>query len=68
MNRIAPNRTPGGDPPCPTIEFPDDLIAAQQAYWEAGARVQEVTDALPSSVAVLAGEAEVTEEQRAAEA
>ncbi|GAA3081759.1 hypothetical protein [Streptosporangium carneum] len=46
-------------------EFSGTLIAAQRAFWAADARVQEVTDALPSSVAVPAGEAEVTEEQRA---
>jgi hypothetical protein len=46
-------------------EFPPDLLDAQRAYWAADARVQEVTDALPSSVVVVAGEAEVTEEQRA---
>ncbi|GAA3086237.1 hypothetical protein [Streptosporangium carneum] len=45
-------------------EFPETLIAAQRAYWAADAHAQEVTDALPSSIAVLAGEAEVSEEQR----
>jgi hypothetical protein len=46
-------------------EFPPDLLDAQRTYWTADARVQEVTDALPSSVAVVAGEAGVTEEQQA---
>ncbi|GAA4221588.1 hypothetical protein FHR32_005147 [Streptosporangium album] len=45
-------------------EFPPDLLDAQRAYVAAHARVQEVTDALPSSMATLAGEAEVSEEQR----
>ncbi|MFE3448935.1 hypothetical protein ACFXJ8_08340 [Nonomuraea sp. NPDC059194] len=48
------------------FDLPDDLIAAQRAYDEADARVEEVTATLPSSVAVLAGEAEFTDEQRAA--
>ena len=43
-------------------EFPDDLLAAQRAYWEADARVQEVTDALPSSQEILEGA--MTDEQR----
>ncbi|MET9340394.1 hypothetical protein [Nonomuraea sp. NPDC003804] len=43
----------------------EDLIAAWRAYNEADARVQEVTAALPSSVAVLDGKAEFTDEQRA---
>ncbi|MEV4096987.1 hypothetical protein [Streptosporangium saharense] len=46
-------------------DFPDDLIAAQRAFWEADARVREVTDRLPSSIAIAAGEAEVSDEQRA---
>jgi len=44
-------------------EFPDDLIAAQRAYYAADARVQEVTDALPSAQEVLEGV--MTDEQRA---
>ncbi|MER5622516.1 hypothetical protein ABT061_15875 [Streptosporangium sp. NPDC002544] len=36
-------------------EIPDDLIAAQRAYDAADARVQEVTDALPSSQEVGGG-------------
>lgn len=48
------------------FDLPDDLIAAQRAYDEADARVDEVTAALPSSIAVVAGEAEFTDEQRAA--
>ncbi|MEV8639434.1 hypothetical protein AB0395_48075 [Streptosporangium sp. NPDC051023] len=44
-------------------EFPDDLIAAQRAYYAADARVQEVTDALPSSQEILEGF--MTDEQRA---
>ncbi|MER7126729.1 hypothetical protein [Micrococcus luteus] len=46
-------------------EFPPDLIEAQRAYYAADARVQEVTDALPSSVAIVAGEAEISDGQRA---
>ncbi|GAA3077735.1 hypothetical protein [Streptosporangium carneum] len=46
-------------------EFPSDLIEAQQAYWAADARVQEVTDALPSSLAIVSGEAVMSDEQRA---
>lgn len=42
--------------------FPDDLLAAQRAYWEADARVREVVDALPSSQEVLEGA--MTDEQR----
>ncbi|MGC5012500.1 hypothetical protein ACLQ2R_17185 [Streptosporangium sp. DT93] len=42
-------------------EFPDDLLDAQRAYWAADARVQEVTDALPSPQEVLEGAQ--TEEQ-----
>ncbi|MEV8639435.1 hypothetical protein AB0395_48080 [Streptosporangium sp. NPDC051023] len=44
-------------------EFPDDLLAAQRAYYTADARVQEVTDALPSSQEILEGF--MTDEQRA---
>ncbi|MFI6883349.1 hypothetical protein [Streptosporangium canum] len=44
-------------------EFPDDLIAAQLAYWEADRRVQEVTDALPSPQEVLEGA--MSDEQQA---
>ncbi|MGW4425794.1 hypothetical protein [Streptosporangium sp. NPDC004631] len=43
-------------------EFPPDLLAAQRAYWEADARVQEVTAALPSSQEILEGA--MTDEQR----
>lgn len=43
-------------------EFPPDLLAAQRAYWEADARVQEVIDALPSSQEILEGA--MTDEQR----
>ena len=46
-------------------EFPDDLLAAQRAYYKADEHVQEATDEMPSSVDVLAGQAEVTEKQRA---
>ncbi|MEU0521562.1 hypothetical protein [Streptosporangium sp. NPDC006007] len=42
--------------------FPDDLLVAQRAYWEADARVREVVDALPSSQEVLEGA--MTDEQR----
>jgi hypothetical protein len=42
-------------------EFPEDLLAAQRAYWAADARVNEVTDALPSPQEVLEGAQ--TEEQ-----
>lgn len=48
-----------------TYDFPPDLIAAQRAFWEADARVREVTNKLPSSIAIAAGEAEVSDEQRA---
>lgn len=48
-------------------EFPPELLEAQRAYYAADAVVQELVAALPSSVDVLAGEAEVPgEEQRAA--
>ncbi|MEV7907774.1 hypothetical protein [Streptomyces anulatus] len=43
-------------------EFPDDLLAAQRAYYAADARVQEVTDALPSPQEILEGA--MTDEQR----
>ena len=43
-------------------EFPDDLLEAQRAYWEADARAQEVVDALPSSQEILEGA--MTDEQR----
>ncbi|MEV0830924.1 MULTISPECIES: hypothetical protein [Streptosporangiaceae] len=45
-------------------EFPDDLLAAQRAYYKADEHVQEATDEMPSSVDVLAGEAQVSQEQR----
>jgi|GEM_PF-2849627 len=45
-------------------EIPADLLDLQRAFYEADARVQEVADAMPSPVAVLAGEAEVSEGQR----
>ncbi|WP_436759312.1 hypothetical protein [Streptosporangium sp. V21-05] len=45
-------------------EIPEDLIEAQRAFYEADERVQAATDAMPSSVAVLAREAAVSEEQR----
>lgn len=43
-------------------EFPPDLLEAQRAYYAADARVQEVTDALPSSQEILEGA--MTDEQR----
>ncbi|MEU7899220.1 hypothetical protein AB0B45_40990 [Nonomuraea sp. NPDC049152] len=43
------------------FDLPDDLIAAQRAYDEADARVEEVTAELPSSVAAVSGEAEFTD-------
>ncbi len=46
-------------------EFPDDLVAAQRDFYAADARVQEVTDALPSSLDIVAGTASITEDQRA---
>lgn len=46
------------------FDLPDDLLAAQRAYDEADARVQQIADALPSSVAVVALEAEISDEQR----
>ncbi|MEV8634944.1 hypothetical protein AB0395_25145 [Streptosporangium sp. NPDC051023] len=46
-------------------EFPADLLELQRAYWAADARVLEVTEALPPSPAIVAGEAEISEEQRA---
>jgi hypothetical protein len=39
------------------LDLPTDVIEAQRAYDAADARVQELSAALPSSVAVLAGEA-----------
>lgn len=47
-------------------EFPDELLKAQRAYYEADAKVQKLADALPSSVEVLAGTAFEDEEQRIA--
>jgi hypothetical protein len=47
-------------------EPPEGLIAAQRAYYEADAAVQEVTASLPSGIAIAAGEAAITPEQRAA--
>jgi hypothetical protein len=46
-------------------EFPPDLLDAQRAYYKADLRVREVTDKLPSASAIVAGEAEITEEQHA---
>ncbi|GAA3039693.1 hypothetical protein [Streptosporangium longisporum] len=43
-------------------EFPPDLIEAQRAYDEADRRVQEVTDALPSTQEVMEGA--MTDEQQ----
>ncbi|GAA3172361.1 hypothetical protein [Nonomuraea roseoviolacea] len=48
------------------IEIPDDVIAAQRAYDAADARVHEIVASLPSSVAIVAGEAEISDEQRQA--
>lgn len=44
---------------------PPEAIAAQRAFDDALAVVERISDALPSSVAIAAGEAEVTEEQAA---
>ena len=46
-------------------EFPDDLLAAQRAFYVADARTRELSDAWPLSAAVLAGKAEPpSDEQR----
>ena len=47
-------------------EFPDDLFEAQRAFYAADVHVQEVTDALPSSLDIVAGTASISEDQRAA--
>lgn len=46
-------------------DFPDDLLQAQKDYYAADTEVNRVTDALPSSVDVVAGAAAFTDEQRA---
>jgi hypothetical protein len=43
------------------LDLPTDVIEAQRAYDAADARVQELSAALPSSVAVVAGEAKFDE-------
>ncbi|GHE48760.1 hypothetical protein GCM10017673_57980 [Streptosporangium violaceochromogenes] len=45
-------------------EFPSDLLDAQRAYWEADARVREVTGGLPPGPEVAAGTAAITDGQR----
>lgn len=47
------------------MDFPQDLIDAQRAYYAAEAEVERVTNALPSSVDVVAGTATFTDKQRA---
>ncbi|MET8046038.1 hypothetical protein ABZU75_00390 [Streptosporangium sp. NPDC005286] len=56
--------TPRGRAPTADYEIPDDPIEAQRAYGEADAAVQEMTDALSPSTAIVAGEAEITDKQR----
>jgi hypothetical protein len=48
-----------------TTPPPPEAIAAQQAFDRADAACWRIADALPSSVAVAAGEAEISDEQRA---
>jgi hypothetical protein len=45
-------------------DIPEDLLEAQRAFYAADARVRAAADAMPPAAAVLAGEAEVSEEQR----
>lgn len=47
-------------------DLPDDLIAAQKAFYEAEARCQALVDAEPAASAIVALEAEISEEQRQA--
>ncbi|MGA4989845.1 hypothetical protein [Nonomuraea bangladeshensis] len=47
-------------------DLPDDLIAAQKAFYAAEARCQELVDAEPAATAVVALEAEISDEQRRA--
>ncbi|MFF4414547.1 hypothetical protein ACFYY8_18635 [Streptosporangium sp. NPDC001559] len=63
VRRIASHQHHPGRSAASDYDFPDDLIAAQRAFWEADAQVKEVTDRLPSSIAIAAGEAEISSEQ-----
>ncbi|MEV0382444.1 hypothetical protein [Nonomuraea sp. NPDC050643] len=47
------------------IEISDEAIAAQRAFDAADAEVRRLVDRLPSGVAVAAGEAEISDEERA---
>lgn len=45
---------------------PADLLDAQRAFYTADELAQEIADAMPSSVAIAAGEATIPDEQRQA--
>lgn len=47
------------------IEISDEAIAAQQAFDATNDEVQRLVALLPSGVAIAAGEAEISDEQRA---
>jgi hypothetical protein len=46
--------------------LPEDLIEAKRAFYTAEARCQELVDAEPSPTAIIALEAEISDEQREA--
>lgn len=45
--------------------FPPELVDAQRAFWTAEKRVAEIVARLPSGAAIVAGEAAISEEDRA---
>jgi hypothetical protein len=45
-------------------DLPDDLIDAQRRVFDLHIRCQAIADAMPSNLAVLALEADVSDEQR----
>lgn len=47
------------------LDMPAEAIAAQQAFDAADAAVRELVERLPSGVAIAAGEASISDEQRA---
>lgn len=48
------------------MDIPSDVLELKRAYLAADARCQKLSAALPSSVAVLAGEADIDGEAHAA--
>lgn len=46
------------------IEITDEAIAAQRAYDAADAKVRQLVEQQPSGVAIAAGEASISDEQR----